>query len=118
MLRAQRVACVLVAGLAFVLQIGDGLSGAAAYVLTVGQAESNPLANVIVALGGVSALFWVKAALIAGVTGLMVRMPVRYGLALAACLAAAGLYGTLTNLQNLGHQVDVPYWLDLLHSAP
>jgi hypothetical protein len=101
----------------FLLQVGDAFSGAAAYILMLGQGELNPIIPMLVSFGGIAALFWAKAVLLAIVAALLAVLPARYAVLIAAVLAISGAYGLHSNVENLGQQIDLAYWLDLLHST-
>jgi hypothetical protein len=102
---------------ALVLQILDAFSGAAAYQMTGGRTELNPLVPVIVGFAGVAGLFWVKIGLIAAVTAIIAIVPPRIGVLVAGVFAVAGAIGLHTNVQVFGGCCDFGIWLDILHAG-
>jgi hypothetical protein len=105
-----------VTAVALVLQVLDAFSGAAAYKLTHGQTELNPVVPAIVGFAGVAGLFWFKAGLIAAVTAVIAIVPTRIGILVAGVFLAAGAVGLHSNVEIFGGQIDFGWWLDLLHA--
>jgi hypothetical protein len=108
---------LVIAAVAMLFQVGDAFSGAAMYIFTRGQAESNPLVQHIVGVAGIAGLFWIKALLVASVAATLARLPGRPALVVAVIFAMSGALGLFSNLPILPNQrIDPGLWLDLLHA--